>query len=55
MFHVSNLNVRELDAPTHLSQFDANCGKIRYVSGSLDLELQFIKTFPELNFETSSC
>ena len=30
--HVANLNVRELDPPTHLPQFDENCGKIRYVS-----------------------
>ena len=29
---MSNLYVRELDPRTHLQQFDANCGKIRYVS-----------------------
>ena len=29
---MSNLNVRGLDPPTHSHQFDANCGKIRYVS-----------------------
>ena len=27
-----NLNVRELDPPTHSGQFDINCGKIRYMS-----------------------
>ena len=32
IFHISNLNVGVLDSPTHLRQFDANCGKIRYVS-----------------------
>ena len=32
IFHVgSNFNVRVLDPPTHLLQFDTNCGKIRYV------------------------
>ena len=29
---MSNLNIRVLDPPTHSRQFDANCGKIRYVS-----------------------
>ena len=29
---MSNLNVRALDPATHSRQFDANCGKIRYVS-----------------------
>ena len=29
---MSNLNVRELDPPTHSRQFDTNCGKILYVS-----------------------
>ena len=29
---MSNLNIRELDPPTHLRQFDANCWKVRYVS-----------------------
>ena len=28
----SNLNVRELDSTTHSHQFDANCGKVQYVS-----------------------
>ena len=32
---MSNLNVRLLDLPTHSRQFDANCGKIRYVSDPL--------------------
>ena len=32
---MSNLYLRELDSPTHLQQFDANCGKIRYVSDPL--------------------
>ena len=32
---MSNLYLRELDPPTHLQQFDANCGKIRYVSDPL--------------------
>ena len=32
IFHVSNLNIRELDSPTNLHQLDANCGKIWYVS-----------------------
>ena len=32
IFHVSNLNVRELNPPTNSCQFDANCGKIWYVS-----------------------
>ena len=32
IFHVSNLNTRVLDPPTHSHQFDTNCGKIRYVS-----------------------
>ena len=31
---MSNLYVRELDPRTHLQQFDANCGKIQYVSDS---------------------
>ena len=31
-YFMSNLNVRELDPPTRLHQFDANCGKIQYVS-----------------------
>ena len=35
IFHVSNLNVRDLDLSTHLHQFDANCGKIQYVSDPL--------------------
>ena len=30
---MSSLNVRELDPPSHLPQFDAECGKIQYVSG----------------------
>ena len=30
--HMSNLNVRELDPPTPLHQFDANSGKIQYMS-----------------------
>ena len=31
-FHMSNLNVRELDTPTHFHQLDVNSGKIQYVS-----------------------
>ena len=30
-----NLNIRELDPPTHLHQFDANCRKIHYMSDPL--------------------
>ena len=30
-----NLKTTVLDPPTHLHQFDANCGKIRYVSDTL--------------------
>ena len=29
---MSNLNIRELDTPTHLHQLDVNSGKIQYVS-----------------------
>ena len=29
---LSNFNTRALDPPVHSHQFDANCGKIRYVS-----------------------
>ena len=29
---MSNLNVRELDPPTHLHQFDANSGNVQYMS-----------------------
>ena len=32
IFHVSNLNNRVLDPPTHLYQFGTNCGKIQCVS-----------------------
>ena len=32
---MSNLNAREVDVPTHSCQFDANCGKIRYMSDPL--------------------
>ena len=28
IFHLSNIKTRVLDPPTHLHQFDANCGKI---------------------------
>ena len=31
-YFMSNLNVRQLDSPTRLHQFDANCGTIQYVS-----------------------
>ena len=31
-FHVSTLNVRQLDPSTHLLQFDANSAKIQYMS-----------------------
>ena len=31
IFHVSNLNTRVLDPPTHSHQLDTNCWKIRYV------------------------
>ena len=31
IFHVSYRNTRVLDPPTYSHQFDANCGKIRYV------------------------
>ena len=30
-YFMSNFNVRELDPPTHLRQFDANYGNIQYV------------------------
>ena len=33
---MSNLNIRERDSPTHLHQFDANYGKIQYMSDPLD-------------------
>ena len=32
---MSNLYVRDLDLPTHLQQFDGNCGKIGYISDPL--------------------
>ena len=35
IFHVSNLNVIELDPPTNLRQFEENCANIRYVSDPL--------------------
>ena len=28
---MKNLNISELDPPTHLCQFDVKCGKIQYV------------------------
>ena len=34
---MSNLNTRVLDPLTHLQQFDANSGKVRYVSDPLTL------------------
>ena len=35
IFHVSNLDVIELDPPTKLRQFEVNCANIRYVSDPL--------------------
>ena len=40
IFHVSNLKTRVLDPPTHSCQFDANCGKIQYVSDPFFLILK---------------
>ena len=39
---MSNLNAREVDVPTHSCQFDANCGKIRYMSDPL-AEIRWFK------------
>ena len=45
IFHVLNVNVRELDPPTHLHQLNENCGDIWYMSGLYIIKLKFLKSF----------
>ena len=37
IFDMPDLNVLVLDPPTYSHHFDANCGKIRYMSGHNEL------------------
>ena len=45
IFHVPNFNIRVLDPPTHSRQFDANSGKIRYMSDPKANRSSFCQTF----------